>query len=146
MPHYYSTFIFQPWLHPLTLPAGSDGELYINLRRVDRPVVRHQIGVIGHAVHIQRHHGKLDINDIVMPLLITDLTERKWILYYSLERCYTLFIININNIKRLLFYKWINWTVLFGHQKQQKDSKILRFPAEIKLLWDSRFWDLYKTR
>lgn len=58
---------------PLTLPAGPDRQLHVDLRGVDGPVVRHQVGVVGHAVHVQRHHRELHVDDVVMPFLVTDL-------------------------------------------------------------------------
>lgn len=62
---------------PLTLPAGTNSQLHVNLRGVDGPVVGDQVGVVGHTVHVERHHGELHVDDIVVPLLIADLTERK---------------------------------------------------------------------
>lgn len=62
---------------PLTLPAGANSQLHVNLRGVDGPVVGDQVGFVGHPVHVERHHGELHVDDVVVPLLITDLTGRK---------------------------------------------------------------------
>ena len=67
-----------PCLHrPLTLPAGANSQLHVNLRGVDGPVVGDQVGVVGHPIHVERHHGKLHVDDVVVPLLIADLKETK---------------------------------------------------------------------
>lgn len=60
----------------LTLPAGADCELDVDLGGVDGPVVSHQVGVKGHPVHVERHHWELHVDDVVMPLLVTDLGKR----------------------------------------------------------------------
>lgn len=69
----------QPRTHPVprTLPAGSYGQLQVDLRGVDGPVICHQVRVIGHTIHIQSHHWEINADDVIMPLLITDLRERE---------------------------------------------------------------------
>lgn len=69
--------LFHHQLYLLTLPAGTDCELHVNLGWVDGPVVRHEVGVIGDSVHVKCHHRELHIDDIVMPLLITYLRGEK---------------------------------------------------------------------
>ncbi len=77
--HTHNTHKPRPRPHPTppTLPAGSYSELHVDLRGVDGPVICHQVRVIGHAVHIQSHHWEINADDVIMPLLITDLRERE---------------------------------------------------------------------
>ena len=56
-----------------TLPAGSNGQLHIDLGGMDGPIIRHQIGVVGHTINVQGHHRKLNVDDVVVPLLVADL-------------------------------------------------------------------------
>lgn len=67
-------FVLFQRLRPLTLPAGANRELHVDLRGVDGPVVGHQVGVVGHPVHVEGHAWELHVDDVVMPLLVTDLS------------------------------------------------------------------------
>lgn len=61
----------------LTLPAGTDCQLNIDLWGMDGPVVCHQVRVVSHSIHIKRHHWELYIYNVVMPLLVTDLGTKQ---------------------------------------------------------------------
>lgn len=57
----------------LTLPAGADGELGLNLGRVQRVILCDQEGLKGGSIHKQRHGGELHVQHIVMPLFVAHL-------------------------------------------------------------------------
>lgn len=71
-PLFHSRAVLPPLL---TLPTGAHRQLHVDLRRVDGPVVSHQVGVIGHPVHVERHHGELHVDDVVVPLFVANLQQ-----------------------------------------------------------------------
>ena len=59
------------------MPARSHCELHVDLGGVDRPIVSHQVRVVGHPVHVERDQGELHVDDVVVPLLVADLRDRE---------------------------------------------------------------------
>lgn len=56
-----------------TLPASSDHELRFNTGRVKRVILSHREGLVRSAVHVEHHAWDVHVEDIVVPLLVTDL-------------------------------------------------------------------------
>ena len=55
------------------MPAGTDGELRLDLGGVQRVVLSDQEGLEGGAVHKQGHGGELHVQHVVMPLFVAHL-------------------------------------------------------------------------
>lgn len=61
----------------ITLPAGSNGKLGLQLGSVHGVVLSHQERLQGDAVDEQGHRGELDVQHVMMPFLIADLRWRE---------------------------------------------------------------------
>lgn len=57
----------------VTLPASPNHELSLDLGWVKREIFSHREGLVRNTVHVERDPRDLHIEDVVVPLLITDL-------------------------------------------------------------------------
>jgi len=69
--------ILQICTQEFTLPAGTNGELSLDLGGVQWVVLCDQEGLKGGSIHKQRHGGELHIQHIVMPLFVTHLQKKQ---------------------------------------------------------------------
>lgn len=60
---------------PVTLPASPNHELSLNPGWVKRVLLSHREGLVRNSVHIERDPRDFHVEDVVMPLLVTDLRE-----------------------------------------------------------------------
>lgn len=59
------------------MPTGADSELHGYVRWMNGPVIGHQVWFICCSIHVQGDHRELHIDDIVMPLFVTNLMGKK---------------------------------------------------------------------
>lgn len=148
LPHFGAVTVFTiGQLRPLTLPAGAHCQLHVNLRGVDGPVVGDQVGVIGHPVHVEHHDGELHVDDVVVPLFVTDLKERKtFISDRRISTCCTrhrLFKISINTFLTSLWpfslrsFPWPIFSCWLHPPLQLHPGQFLAWP-HLPLWWRAR--------
>lgn len=74
-------FIPEPWEErgamTVTLPASPNHELSLDLGWVKREIFSHREGLVRNTVHIERDPRDFHVEDVVVPLLITDLREAR---------------------------------------------------------------------
>lgn len=116
---------------PPTLPAGAHCKLRVDLGAVDWPVIRHQVGFIGHPVHEERHSRKLHVDHVIVPLLVADLQGGQ-------RRCGA---VNLQFLCYVSTYHACKWErILSLHIFENRTA------LKIHLVATSHFWSLIWVR